>query len=103
MMREDVFRAIADPTRRAMLSLLNESDRSVGELMAPFSMSQPAVSQHLKVLRGAGLVTVRQEGRQRYYRLEPEQLKEVYDWLAHFRHFWEEKLDALEDYLERKH
>jgi DNA-binding transcriptional ArsR family regulator len=99
--REDVYRAIADPTRRAMLVLLSQSDKSVQELALPFKMSQPAVSQHLKVLREAGLVTVNRSGRQRLYRVEPAPLKEIYNWLEHFGHFWEKKLDALGAYLDK--
>jgi len=99
--QEDVYRAIADPTRRAMLLMLTQSDRSVQELAGPFEMSQPAISQHLKVLRDAGLVTVQRSGRQRLYRVDPTPLKEVYNWLGHFEQFWEKKLDALGNYLDR--
>jgi DNA-binding transcriptional ArsR family regulator len=80
--REDIFRAVADPTRRAMLDLLGESERSVTELARPFRMSQPAISQHLRILREAGLVRGRQSGRRRLYRINPQQLRGVYDWAA---------------------
>ena len=99
--REDVYRAIADPTRRAMLVLLAQSDKSVQELAQPFSMTQPAVSQHLKVLRDAGLVSVSRNGRQRLYHVETAPLTEVYNWLEHFGRFWEKKLDALGTYLDK--
>lgn len=84
-----------------MLLLLTSADRTVNELALPFSMSQPAVSQHLKVLRDAGLVTVERRGRERCYHVDPTPLKEIYDWLSHFERFWNEKLDALGTYLNR--
>lgn len=95
-----VFRAIADPTRREMLELLRERERTVQELAAPFAMSQPAVSQHLAVLRDSGLVSSRRDGRNRVYRIEPERLKAVDDWVEHYRHFWTEKLWALGEFLD---
>jgi DNA-binding transcriptional ArsR family regulator len=88
-LRADVFRAIADPTRRGLLDLLLESELSVSELARPFHMSQPAISQHLRILREAGLVRGRPAGRQRLYRIEPRQLQEVYDWAAHYRQSWD--------------
>ena len=81
----DVFRAVADPTRRAMLDLLLTGDRSVRELARPFRMSQPAISQHLRVLREAGLVRARQVGRQRLYRINPRPLEALYEWAARYR------------------
>jgi DNA-binding transcriptional ArsR family regulator len=81
----DVFRAIADPTRRALLDRLRRADCSVGELATPFRMSQPAVSQHLKVLREAGLVRPRQAGRRRVYRLETRPLEAVLAWAEPYR------------------
>lgn len=99
--QEQVFKALADPTRRAMLNLLRESDRSASELALPFDMSQPAISQHLRILRDAGLVAARRSGRQQVYSLDPAPLKEVYDWLGHFERFWDRKLDALGAYLEK--
>lgn len=80
----EVFRAVADPTRRAILDLLLESDRSVSELAGPFKMSQPAISQHLKVLREAGLVADKRAGRQRIYRLDSGPLADVYSWAARY-------------------
>ena len=79
-----VFQAVADPTRRAILDLLARGERSAGELVDPFPISQPAVSQHLRVLREADLVAERREGRRRVYRLNPAGLREVYDWAAHY-------------------
>jgi DNA-binding transcriptional ArsR family regulator len=97
-----VFRAISDPTRRQMLELLRERDRTVLELAEPFRMSQPAVSQHLAVLRESGLVTARREGRNRVYRIEPETLRCVNDWVEHYRHFWTGKLWALGELLDEE-
>ena len=87
----DVFRAISDPTRRALLDLLRTTDRSVMELAAPFNMTQPAISQHLRVLREAGLVRPRQVGRQRVYRLNAKPLREVRDWAVRYEKFWAPK------------
>lgn len=99
-MADDVFRALADPTRREMLALLRDGERTVLELAQPFAMSQPAVSQHLAVLRDSGLVSSRRDGRNRLYRIEPKTLKAIDDWLEHYRHFWTEKLWALGEYLD---
>lgn len=96
----DVFRAISDPTRRAILAMLGDADRSVTELAEPFRMTQPAVSQHLRILRDAGLVSAAKSGRQRLYRINPLPLKEVYDWVGHYERFWNQKLDALGRFLE---
>ena len=96
----DVFAAIADPTRRAILDRLSEGEQPVKVLAKPYSMSLPAISQHLKVLSAVGLVTQRKVGRERLYRLNPEPLKEVSEWVNHYEQFWQEKLDALGDYLE---
>lgn len=90
-----VYFAISDPTRRRMLDLLRGSQLSVMQLAKPFRMSQPAVSQHLRVLREAGLVTATRAGRERHYRLRAARLREVYDWVAHYQKFWNEKLTAL--------
>jgi DNA-binding transcriptional ArsR family regulator len=80
--RADVFRAISDPTRRAILDLLNQRERSVTELLGPFRMTQPAISQHLGVLRRAGLVRCRRLGRGSVYRVEKKPLERVYEWVA---------------------
>lgn len=89
----DVFRAISDPTRRALLDLLRTRDRSVNELAEPFHMTQPAISQHLRVLRHAGLVRPQQIGRQRVYRLNAKPLRQVRNWAAHYERFWQKKLN----------
>jgi DNA-binding transcriptional ArsR family regulator len=98
-----VFHAIADPTRRAILELLIEQERPVRDLLARISATQSALSQHLRVLKSAGLVIDRAEGRLRIYAIRPEPLVEVIDWVAHFDRFWDSRLDKLGDYLERTH
>ena len=95
----DVFLAIADPTRRRLLELLANGERSVNDLAEPFDMSLAAVSQHLRTLREAGLVSQRCDGRHRFYGLTPERLKEIADWVAAYEHFWSGRLDALGRHL----
>jgi DNA-binding transcriptional ArsR family regulator len=99
---DEVFRCVSDPTRRAILDLLAESERSVSEIVERFDMSQPAISQHLRVLSDAGLVCRRRDGRRGLYRLDPKPLREVYDWSAHYARFWPEKLRALGALLDAK-
>ena len=99
---EDVFRAIAAPTRRALLDALADGDRSAGDLGRPFRISQPGLSQHLRVLREVGLVKERREGRRRIYRLNPRPLRRVHAWVAAYERFWRRRLDALEQYLEER-
>lgn len=91
--------ALADPTRRAILARLAEGETSVTELAAPFAMSLPAVSKHLKVLERAGLIARGREAQWRPCRLEAGPLREVSDWLEHYRRFWEASFDRLDDYL----
>ena len=93
------FSALADPTRRAILARLIAGEVSVTELAEPFAMSLPAVSKHLKVLERAGLIKRSREAQWRPCRLEAGPLKDAADWLEHYRHFWEESLDRLDDYL----
>lgn len=99
--RIDVYLAIADPTRRRLLDLLGAGERPVNQLAAPFRMSRPAISQHLRILRRVGLVDVKKDGRERRYRVRGERLREVFDWVAHYEKFWSEKLAALGQYLGR--
>ena len=94
------FAALADPTRRAILARLARGDASVGELAAPFAMSLPAVSKHLKVLERAGLITRGRAAQSRPCRLAPTALREAHDWLVFYRRFWEQRLDRLGDYLD---
>lgn len=96
----DTLSALADPTRRAILARLTLGEATVGELAAPFAMSGPAVSKHLKVLERAGLILRGRDAQRRPCRLAPERLKEAADYLAGFRRFWEGSLDRLEDYLQ---
>jgi DNA-binding transcriptional ArsR family regulator len=98
----DTFRAIADPTRRAILDLLRAGERSASELAKPFRMTQPSFSQHLRVLREARLVTQRRSGRVRIYRIRPQELKPVVEWIAQYERFWRHKLRALGDYMEKR-
>jgi len=98
---ESVFEVIAEPNRRAILSLLAESEQSVGEIERQLHMTQPAVSKHLRVLRDAGFVESTVDAQRRLYRLKPEPLREIDAWLAQFRRFWSAHLDALERHLDR--
>lgn len=91
--------ALADPTRRAILARLSLGETSVTELAEPFAMSLPAVSKHLKVLERAGLISRGREAQWRPCRLDPGPLREVADWLEHYRVFWDQSLDRLEGYL----
>ena len=95
------FAALADPTRRAILARLATGETSVMKLAEPFDMSLPAVSKHLKVLEGAGLVTRSRDAQWRPCRIDAAALREVDDWLEKYRRFWEVRLDRLEDYLEK--
>ena len=98
---QDVFGAISHPARRRMLDLLVEADRSVNTIAGHFEMSRPAVSQHLRVLLDAGLVTEQRHGRERHYRLVPERLGPVRDWIAHYERFWDHHLQRLQKHLMR--
>jgi DNA-binding transcriptional ArsR family regulator len=93
------FAALADPTRRAILARLASGEANVTELVKPFGMSQPAISKHLKVLERAGLITRSQKAQWRPCRLEAGPMKDVTEWLEHYRHFWEQGFDRLDDYL----
>lgn len=93
------LQALADPTRRAMLARLRYGEATVNELAAPFSISLPGISRHIKVLEQAGLITRSRAAQQRPCRLSPEGLKEVDDWMSAYRGIWEDRLDRLETYL----
>jgi DNA-binding transcriptional ArsR family regulator len=95
-----MFEVLAEPRRREILDLLRTGERPVGDLVDRLNITQPTVSKHLKVLRGAGLVEVRQDAQRRLYRLRPEPLAEIETWLAPYRRMWEASLDALERHLD---
>jgi DNA-binding transcriptional ArsR family regulator len=100
-MTATAFEALADPTRRRVVELLAERERTAGELASAFTVSRPAVSRHLRVLREAGLVRWRGEAQTRVYSLDPEPLDELDRWIRSLRRFWPERLDDLEQHLER--
>jgi DNA-binding transcriptional ArsR family regulator len=93
------FAALADPTRRAILSRLASGEASVNELAEPFAMSQPAISKHLRVLERAGLISRGRDAQRRPRQLQAAPLKEVADWVDHYRQFWTESFDRLDNYL----
>jgi DNA-binding transcriptional ArsR family regulator len=96
-----VFGALADPTRRAILARLADGDANVGELTAPFAVSQPAISKHLKVLEAAGLISRTRQRTARLSHLEAEPLREATAWLVRYREYWEQTYDRLDELLER--
>src|SRR3954465_13954868 len=98
-MRRDVFQAIADPTRRAIIDLLAEQSLNLNAVAENFDVSRPAISKHIKILTECGLITIRQQGRERYCDAKLEKLHEVSDWVEQYKKMWTEKLDALEIYL----
>lgn len=98
---QTAFAVLAEPNRRAILSMLSSSERSVGELMHRLRLPQPSVSKHLRVLRDGGFVESRVEAQRRIYRLNPTPLQELDEWLQPFRRFWSKHVDALEEHLDR--
>lgn len=96
-----LFQALADPSRRAIFESLTRGEAAVKDLTARFDISQPAVSQHLAILKDAGLVNARRAGRSVYYRVEPRGLQPLVDWLAQHRVFWSERLERLDQLLEK--
>ena len=98
-MRRDVFQAIADPTRRAIIGLLSKQSLTLNGVADNFDISRPAISKHIKILTECGLVVIRQQGRERYCYPDLRRLKEVSDWAENYRVFWNNKLDALEQFL----
>ena len=96
------LQVLSDPSRQAILELLREGEQPVGELVEHLDLSQPAVSKHLRVLKEAGLVEARPAGQQRLYRIRPEPLVELDQWLAPYRRLWMTHLDRLEDHLDRR-
>ncbi len=102
MIEAEIFRALADPTRRAVYERLTASEMTVSELRAGMSVSQPAVSQHLAVLRGAGLVVERRAGRNAYYRADPQGLDPLLGWIDRYRAYWPERIEKLKLSLDHK-
>ena len=98
----DVFQALADPTRRAILGLLRQGSQPVGSIARDFPISRPAISRHLRILREAELVSEIKVGRNRLYELNAGPLRNVDDWLAHYRHMWQHKLVNLKRFVEQK-
>jgi DNA-binding transcriptional ArsR family regulator len=98
----DVFQALADPTRRAILALLQQGSQPVGSIARDFPISRPAISRHLRILREAELVSEIKIGRNRLYELNAGPLRDVDDWLAHYRHMWQHQLRNLKRYVEQK-
>jgi DNA-binding transcriptional ArsR family regulator len=101
-MRRDVFQAIADPTRREIIDLIAYKSLNLNAVSEHFKISRPAISKHIKILAECGLVTIRQEGRERYCEAKLYKLKEVATWAESYKAFWNKKLDALEDFLTKE-
>ncbi len=101
-MQRDCFRGIADPTRRNILLLLNKNELTVNRVAEHFEISRPAVSKHIKILEECGLLKIKQRGRERYCRVNPKPLQEVYQWLEHLNSFWDDRLSALKTFVEEK-
>jgi DNA-binding transcriptional ArsR family regulator len=100
--RVNAFEALADPTRRRIVELLADGERSAGEIAAQFETSRPGVSRHLRVLREHGLVRAREQAQRRLYSLDPAPLAELDEWLDRYRSFWTNRLDALETEIKRR-
>jgi len=100
-LRRDVFQAIADPTRRQIIDILSDQSMNLNAVSSHFEISRPAISKHIKILTECGLVIVRREGRERYCSADVRKLREIDQWLNRHRKFWNNKLDALGDFLER--
>jgi DNA-binding transcriptional ArsR family regulator len=98
-MRRDVFQAIADPTRRAIISMIAHQSLNLNSVAEKFDVSRPAISKHIKILTECGLINIRQEGRERFCDADLEKLNEVSDWVEQYKEFWNTRLDALENYL----
>ena len=98
-MDNDIFKALADPTRREIIALIADNTLTINEIAEKFEISRPAVSKHIKILTDNGLILISQEGRERSCILQVQALKEVADWLRPYQEFWENKLDSLGDFL----
>ncbi|WP_229253854.1 helix-turn-helix transcriptional regulator [Dyadobacter sp. NIV53] len=101
-LRRDVFQAIADPTRREIINLLAYQTLNLNAVADHFTISRPAISKHIRILTECGLVVVKTKGRERFCKADLQKLKQVSDWADHYREFWNIKLDALEDFLDKE-
>ncbi|MES1225156.1 MAG: metalloregulator ArsR/SmtB family transcription factor [Bacteroidota bacterium] len=99
-MRRDVFQAIADPTRRAIISMIATQSLNLNAVAGNFDVSRPAISKHIKILTECGLIEIKQQGRERFCEAKLQKLSEVSDWVEQYKQFWNAKFDALENYLE---
>jgi DNA-binding transcriptional ArsR family regulator len=100
-MRRDVFQAIADPTRRDIISLVARNSMTQNDVVASFDVSRQAISKHIKILMECGILMIDQQGRERYYSLQPKKLAQVADWVEPFRSMWEDKYNRLDDILKK--
>lgn len=98
---QPVFRALADPTRRAIISMLAEGPRAIADIAAEFDMTRPAVAKHLAILKEGGIIAAEAQGRERINRLNPDALKTAADWLSHFDRFWDVRLAKLKEVVEK--
>ncbi|MHA4895891.1 ArsR/SmtB family transcription factor [Pedobacter sp. PWIIR3] len=101
-LRRDIFQAIADPTRREIIGLLSEQSMNLNAVAGHFDTSRPAISKHIRILTECGLLTISQQGRERYCTTNVQKLKEVDNWISQYRKFWNHKLDALGEFLEKE-
>jgi DNA-binding transcriptional ArsR family regulator len=99
-MRRDVFQAISDPTRRAIINMVSTDRLNLNAVAQKFDVSRPAISKHIKILTECGLIVIKQEGRDHFCEAKLEKLNEVSDWVGQYKKFWEQKFDALENYLQ---
>lgn len=97
--RRDVFQAIADPTRRQIISLIARNEMNLNAIVDNFDISRPSISQHVKILNECGIIVIEKRGRERYCKIQPANLRVVADWVEPFRELWEGKLDSFEKYL----
>jgi DNA-binding transcriptional ArsR family regulator len=102
MLQRDVFKAIADPTRREIINLIAHNNMNLNALADNFDISRPAVSKHIKILTECGLLVIKQQGRERFCQADLRQLQEVTDWAEQYRQFWMQKLDALGNFLDKE-
>ena len=99
--RRDVFQAIADPTRREIITLIARSEINVNSIVENFEISRPSISQHVKILQECGIIVIEKRGRERYCKIQPTNLRKVAEWVEPFRELWEQKLDSFEKYLDK--